>query len=87
MLLLNLYMTLKEMTNENEMLTLKVTLGALAGVAQWIEPQPANQRVAGSIRVRAHAWVVGQVPWCRACKRQPHIHVSLPLFLPPFPSV
>ena len=24
-------------------------IGALAGVAQWIEHQPANQRVAGSI--------------------------------------
>ena len=33
-----------------------------AGVAQWIECQPANQRVAGSIPGRAHAWVVGQVP-------------------------
>ena len=33
---------------------------ALAGVAQWTEHRPVNQRVAGSIR--AHAWVVGQVP-------------------------
>ena len=30
-------------------------------MAQWIECQPANQRVASSI-LRAHAWVVGQVP-------------------------
>ena len=28
---------------------------ALAGVAQWIEHWPANQRVAGLIPVRAHA--------------------------------
>ena len=35
--------------------------GALAGVAQWIEGWPANQRVA-CFPVRAHAWVVGQVP-------------------------
>ena len=35
---------------------------ALAGVAQWIECQPANQRVAGLIPSQAHAWVVGQVP-------------------------
>ena len=34
----------------------------LAGVAQWIECQPVNQEIAGSIPVRAHAWVVGQVP-------------------------
>ena len=33
----------------------------LAGVAQWTERWPANQSVAGSI-LRAHAWVVGQVP-------------------------
>ena len=33
--------------------------------------------------VRAHAWVAGQVPG-GAPKRQPHIDVSLPLFLPPF---
>ena len=33
----------------------------LAGVAQWIEHQPENQKVAGLIPVRAHAWVVGQV--------------------------
>ena len=36
--------------------------------------------------VRAHAWVAGQVP-SRACKRQPHINVSLSFFLPHFPSV
>ena len=35
-------------------------------MVQWIECQPANQRVASS--VRAHAWVVGQVPglWARS---------------------
>ena len=32
--------------------------------------------------VRAHAWVAGQVP-----SRQPHIDVSLPLLLLPFPSL
>ena len=48
---------------------------ALAGVAQWIEYQPANQRVAGSIPSqdtflgrRLGAWWVA------------HIGVSLPLF-------
>ena len=35
---------------------------ALAGVAQWIECWPANQRSLVQFPVRAHAWVVGQVP-------------------------
>ena len=35
---------------------------ALAGVAQWTERWPANQRVAGLIPFGAHAWVAGQVP-------------------------
>ena len=34
----------------------------LAGVAQWNERRPANQRVAIRFPVRAHAWVAGQVP-------------------------
>ena len=37
--------------------------------------------------VRAHAWVVGQVPTWGAHKRQPHIDVSVLLFVPPFPSL
>ena len=42
--------------------------------------------------VRAHAWVAGQVPtWGRVRGSQMtfllHIDVSLPLFLPPFPSL
>ena len=60
---------------------------ALAGVAQWIECWPENQSVAGSFPVRAHVWVVGQVPSWGAHERQPHIDVSLPLFLLPFPSL
>ena len=60
---------------------------ALAGVAQWIEQGPANQGVA--------SWIPGQGT-CLGCstgtqegarERQPCIDVSLPLFLPPFPSV
>ena len=44
---------------------------ALAGVAQWIECQPANPRVASSIPSQAHAWVAGQVPiW--GCARGDH---------------
>ena len=55
------------------------TVLALAGVAQWIECQPVNQS-------RAHAWVVGRVPSRGALEKQPHIDVSLPLFLPPSPN-
>ena len=33
----------------------------MAGVTQWIEHQPANQRVAGSIPSQAYAWVAGRV--------------------------
>ena len=60
---------------------------ALVGVAQWIE---GKQKTKGSLvwfRVRAHAWVVGQGPWSGVCERQPHIDVSLHLFLLPFPSL
>ena len=35
---------------------------SLAGVAQWIECRPANQRVSGLIPNQGTAWVVGQVP-------------------------
>ena len=35
---------------------------ALVGVAQWIECQPAKQEVAGSIPVRAHAWMWAMSP-------------------------
>ena len=39
--------------------------------------------------VRSHAWVAGQVPSGAggALERQPHIDVSLPLFLLPFPAL
>ena len=35
---------------------------APAGVVQWIECQPLNQRVTNSIPSQGNAWVVGQVP-------------------------
>ena len=59
---------------------------ALAGVAQWIERGPVNQRVVGWFPLRPHAWVAGQTRSERR-SRQPHVDVSLPLFLPPFPSL
>ena len=60
---------------------------ALAGVAQWIELQPANQRVTGLIPSQSTSLSCGPGPQDGVCERQPHIDVSLPLFLPPFPSV
>ena len=41
--------------------TVKMCFSALAGVAQWIGPQPVNQKVSGSVPVGAHAWVTGLV--------------------------
>ena len=56
---------------------------ALAGVAQWIECWPANQRPLIQFPLKAHAWVAGQAPsW--GCARGNglmyllHIDVSLP---------
>ena len=41
--------------------TVKMCFSALAGVAQWIGPQPVNQKVSGSVPGGAHAWVTGLV--------------------------
>ena len=59
---------------------------ALAGIAQWIECQSANQRVTGSIPSQGTCLGFGPSPQWMALKRQPHIDVSLPLFLLPYPS-
>ena len=66
--------------------TVKNKCLALAGVAQWIEHQPENQRVT--------SWIPSQGPCLgsspgpqRVPKRQPHIDGPLPLSLPPFPSI
>ena len=56
---------------------------ALTGVAQWIEPRPVNQRVAGSIPSQGTCLGCRLGPWWGAHKRQPHTDVSLP----PFSSV
>ena len=61
-------------------------------MVQWIECQPANQVSPVQFPVRAHAWVVGQVASRGRVKGNQsidlsHIDVSLPLFLPPFPSL
>ena len=65
---------------------------ALDGVAQWIECQPENQRVNSSIPRQGTCLGFRPDPWLGGCERQPinvsltHQCVSLPLFLPPFPS-
>ena len=51
---------------------------ALAGVAQWIEHWSENQRV------RAHAWVAGQVP-SGGCVRGNHTLMFLSLSFSPLP--
>ena len=61
--------------------------GAQAGVAQWIECWPMNQSVASSILSQAIRLGCGPGPPEGVCERQSHIDVSLPLFLPPFPSL
>ena len=54
---------------------------ALAGVAQWIEHQSANQRVTSPIPSQGTCLGCGPGPQCRVCGRHPHIDVSLPLFI------
>ena len=61
-------------------------VSALAGVAQWTVCGPANQRVAGSIPSQGTCLGCRSGPQKGARERQPDIDVSLPLFLPPFPS-
>ena len=67
--------------------TKKKQYTALAGVAQWIEHQPENQRVAGSVPSQGTCPGCGPGPQEGVCERQPHIDVFLPLFLPPSPSL
>ena len=67
--------------------TLEMQLTALAGVAEWIECQPVNQRVTGLIPSQGTCLGCGPGPQLGVYNRQPHVNVSLPLFLPPFPSL
>ena len=59
----------------------------MAGVAQWIEHGPVNQRVTGSIPSQGTSLGCGPGPLWEARERQPHIDVSLLLFLLPLPSL
>ena len=48
---------------------------------------PTKQKVASSIPSQGTCLGCRPGPQWGMCKRQPHIDVSLPLFLPPFPSL
>ena len=54
-------------------LSLKEKKKALAGVAQWIESWPVNQRVASSIPGQGTCLGCELGPQLEARKRQPHI--------------
>ena len=65
---------------------------ALAGVAQWIEHWPANQKVASSIPGQGTCLGCWPGYWLGGVRGNrlmslSHVSVSLPLFLPPFPSL
>ena len=59
----------------------------LTSVAKWVEHQPVNQKVASLIPSQGTCLGCRLDPQSGACERQPHIDVSLTLFLSPFPSV
>ena len=59
---------------------------ALTRVVWWVGRHPANQTVASSIPGQGTCLSCGSGPLSEACESQP-IDVSLPLFLPPFPSL
>ena len=64
-----------------------IAMIALAGVAQWIELWPANQRVTSSIPSQGTCLGCRTGSGWRARDRQPHIDISLPLLLSSFSSV
>ena len=62
----------------------KVTL---AGITQWMERGPANQRVPGLTPSQGTCLGCGPDPQLGMCERQTHIDISLPLFLSPLFSL
>ena len=60
---------------------------ALAGVAQWTECRPANQGVDDLVPSQGTCQCCRPGPQLGAREMKPHIDVSLPLFLPPSPSL
>ena len=64
----------------------KKQLKALAGMAHCTERPTVNPRVVGSIPSQGTCLGCDPGPQCGTCKKQPHIDVSLPLFVLPFTS-
>ena len=58
---------------------LKYLICALAGMAQWTECRPANQKVTSSIPTHGTCLGCRPGPQMGACKRQPHIAAFSPL--------
>ena len=71
----------------SNILCLKIALLALASVAQWIECQHVNHRVASSIPSQDKCLGCGPSPQLEVHERQPHTDISFPLFLPLFPCI
>ena len=65
----------------------KESKGALVGVAQWIGHQTVKQRITSLIPSQGTCLGCGPGPQWGAHERRPHIKVSLPFFLPPFPPI
>ena len=79
-------LTMIRSDNINEAMVKNIMI-ALAGVAQWIEHPTANQRVASSIPSQGTCLGCGPGSQLGVLERQPHVDVSLPFFLAPFPSL
>ena len=74
-------------TKQNNKVLLKYE--ALTDVAQWIEHRPVNQKVTGSIPSQGTCLGCGAGPQFGAHEIDVSLtyQCSLPLFLPPFPSL
>ena len=68
-------------------LILKILYTPLACVAQWIECQPANQRVPGSIPSQDTCLGCRQGPQWGTHVRGNHTLMFISLFFPPSPSL
>ena len=73
-----------DVINHEEILTYLfiIKISALAGVAQWIECWPTNQRVTGLIPSQSTYLCYKPGPQKGAHERQPHIDVSLSFSFP-----
>ena len=71
--------------NQKGMICILKIKDALAGVAQWIECRPANQKVAGLIPCQGTCLGCGPGPQLRLCEKQPRCisHTSMFLSLSP----